>query len=103
MHNFFKIIILFCFLISNIAFAQQQSRFSQQDKIWADVGLGLAENTGLVMNTALNYQRNHLIFTGQYIQTDELSLDIPCLCTSVIFQPVIREFKTPHPCIVSNN
>ena len=77
MHNFFKTIIFLCFLTSSSVFAQQKSRFAQQDKIWADVGLGLAENTGLVVNTALNYQRNHLIFTGQYIQTDELSLDIP--------------------------
>ncbi len=71
--NFFKIIIFFCFILSDNVFAQQKSRFIRQDKIWADVGLGLAENTGLTVNTALNYQRNHLIFTGQYLRTDEFS------------------------------
>ena len=60
-------------LIANSAFCQEKSRFSRQDKIWADVGLGLAEGAGLVVNTALNYQRNHLVLTGQYLQTDELS------------------------------
>lgn len=73
MHNFFKTILFICFLISNSAFAQQKSRFAQQDRIWADVGLGLAENIGLVVNTSLNYQRNNLVFTGQYLKTDELS------------------------------
>lgn len=72
-YNFFKTIIFLCFLTSNIAFAQQKSRFIRQDKIWADVGLGLADNIGLVLNTSLNYQRNHLIFTGQYLKTDEWS------------------------------
>lgn len=73
MQNLFKTIIFFYFLTSNTAFAQQKSRFAQQDKIWADVGLGLADNIGLVLNTSLNYQRNHLIFTGQYLRTDEWS------------------------------
>jgi hypothetical protein len=73
-HNFFKIIVLICFIGSNITFAQQKNRFSRQDKIWADVGLGLAENLGLTVNTALNYQRNHLIFTGQYLQIDEFAV-----------------------------
>lgn len=73
MKNFFKTIIFFHFLTTNITFAQQKSRFAQQDKIWADVGLGLAENIGLVVNTSLNYQRKNLIFTGQYLKTDELS------------------------------
>lgn len=73
MQNLFKTIIFFYFLTSNIAFAQQKSRFAQQHKIWADVGFGLAENIGLVVNTSLNYQRNRLIFTGQYLKTDEWS------------------------------
>lgn len=73
MHNFFKTIIFVCFLTTTIAFAQQKSRFARQDKIWADAGLGLAENIGLVVNTSLNYQRNNLIFTGQYLKTDEWS------------------------------
>lgn len=73
MQNVFKTIILFCFLVSNIAFAQQKSKFARQDKIWADVGLGFADNIGLVVNTSLNYQRNNLIFTGQYLKTDEWS------------------------------
>lgn len=77
MQHFFKSLIFFYFLTSNIVFAQQKSRFARQDKIWADVGLGLAE-IGLTVNTALNYQRNHLIFTGQYLRTDEYgTLAIP--------------------------
>lgn len=73
MYNSCKTIIFFYFLTLNIAFAQQKSRFVRQDKIWTDAGFGLAENTGLVINTSLNYQQNNLIFTGQYFKTDELS------------------------------
>ncbi len=70
-----KATVFICFIILNNAFAQEKSRFKRQDKIWADVGLGIAENTGLVFNTALNYQRNRLILTGQHLRTDEFSID----------------------------
>lgn len=72
-HTMHRIIFLLCFISSTITFAQQKSRFARQDKIWVDAGLGLAENIGLTVNTALNYQRNHFIFTGQYLKTDEFS------------------------------
>ncbi len=70
----FKFTVFIFLLIANNAFAQEKSRFVRQDKIWADVGLGLAESAGLVVNTALSYQRNHLVLTGQYLQADEFAV-----------------------------
>jgi hypothetical protein len=68
------IFILISLFTVKTAFSQEKSRFIRQDKIWIDVGLGGAERAGLVVNTSLNYQRNHLIFTGQYLQTNEVAV-----------------------------
>jgi hypothetical protein len=68
------IFILISLFTVKTAFSQEKSRFIRQDKIWIDVGLGGAERVGLVVNTSLNYQRNHLIFTGQYLQTNEVAV-----------------------------